>query len=67
MNTDEILSMMEERRKVKNKDPVMHHVIHKYILETFGIPKRAWVSKKCQIIGKYEIRHDIFSIHIKIS
>lgn len=64
--TDEILEMMEERRKVKDKDAGKYRQIHKHIRAEIRRAKENWLSKKCEEMEELDKRHDSFNMHKEI-
>lgn len=59
--TDEILILMEERRKNKSN-------FHKYkeLKSKIKLAKEEWIRKNCEEIEEYERKYDSFNMHKKI-
>ncbi|KAL1446457.1 hypothetical protein WDU94_005636 [Cyamophila willieti] len=64
--TDEILDMIEERRKFKNKDVTRYKQIHKEIRRKVKEAKETWLNEKCNEIEDLERKHDSLNMHKKI-
>lgn len=64
--TEEILDMMEERRKYKNRDITKYREIHGKIKTKIRDAKEKWLSDKCTEIEQYEKRYDYHNMHKKI-
>lgn len=64
--TDKILEMMEERRKLKNKDTDRYKEKHKEIRREIRRAKEEWYTKECIEIENLEQKHDTFALHKKI-
>lgn len=64
--TDGILDLMEERRKVKDKDPGRYRDIQRQIRREIRQAKETWAQEKCLEIEDLERRHDSFNMHRKI-
>lgn len=64
--TDEILKLMQERRKVKNTDASKYRRLHFKIKEEIRMAKEAWAQQKCEEIEKLQNQHDHFRLHQKV-
>lgn len=64
--TDEILQMMNERRKLKTIDPTGYRTIHKEIRKRIKAAKEDWLKEQCEEMERYERQHDSFQLFKKI-
>lgn len=64
--TDEILEMMDERRKLKNADPEAYRQIHGVIKRKIREAKERWMSERCQEIEELDRKHDSFNMYKKV-
>lgn len=63
--TDEILQMMEERRKAKG-DGIRYNSIQRQINQEIRTAKEYWLRQQCEEIELLEKKHDLFNMHKKI-
>ena len=64
--TDEILGLMEERRKTKNTNEIEYRRIHKIIKKKCREERNKWFESKCQHIEKLEADRKIREAHQEI-
>lgn len=65
--TDEILLLMDERRKHKNKiDSNMYKDIQRLIRSKIRIAKNEWLKRECSQIEQLQNQHDDFNLHKKL-
>ena len=64
--TDEILHMMEERRKLKGRNVNEYNKLHKSILRKIKEAKETRLTEKCMEIENLQQKHDDFNMHKKI-
>lgn len=64
--TEEIIDMMDERRKYKNKNGVKYRQIHNIIRTKIREAKERWLSDKCREIEQCEKKYDSYNMHKKI-
>ncbi|CAG9840259.1 unnamed protein product [Diabrotica balteata] len=64
--TEEILNIMDERRKYRGKNETTYKQIHKNIRIKIQQAKETWLSERCQEIEELEQRHDTFNLHKKV-
>lgn len=64
--TDEILDLMDQRRKFKNKDEVMYHTLQRNIRSKIRQAKEEWLTIECKEIETLEAKHDSFNVHKKV-
>ena len=61
--TDEILSMMDDRRPFKNKDRTKYQKINRQIRKEIRKAKEQWLLDRCAEMEEFEEKHDHFNIH----
>lgn len=59
--TEEILLLMNERRKYKHKDYNKYKEIHKKITRLIREAKETWMEKRCQVLEELPRKHDFFN------
>lgn len=65
--TDEILLLMDERRKHKDKaDNNMYKEIQRLIRSKIRIAKNEWLKRECSEIEQLQNQHDNFNLHEKL-
>lgn len=65
--TDEILSLMEERRKSKcQADQNKYKNIQKIIKTKIRIAKNAWLNQECEETEKLQSMHDDLNLHKRL-
>lgn len=65
--TDEILSLMNDRRKYKNRtDESNYKHIQKLIRTKIRLTKNVWLKQECEDIEKLQKLHDDFNLHKKL-
>lgn len=64
--TEEILKIMDERRKFKNKDNDKYKELHDKIRRKVKQAKEDWLNCKCNEIEELEKKHDSFNMYKKI-
>lgn len=62
--TDEILLLMEDRRKAKSDLP-KYRTLYKDIRRKIREAKDVWLSEKCQEIEDIQDKHDRFNLQKK--
>uniref|UniRef100_A0A6P7GR14 Uncharacterized protein LOC114341874 isoform X1 n=1 Tax=Diabrotica virgifera virgifera TaxID=50390 RepID=A0A6P7GR14_DIAVI len=62
---DNILQLMEERRKSKN-DKIMYNTIQRQIRTEIRKSKENWLKSQCEEIESLEQKHDTFNMHKKV-
>lgn len=63
--TDEILKLMEERRRAKN-DASKYKETQRKIRQQIRTAKENWTKTQCEEIETLERKHDLFNMHKKI-
>ena len=63
--TDDILQMMEERRKAKN-NPIEYDQIHREIRRKIREAKEKWMMERCEEIEQLQQAGDLRGIHQKV-
>lgn len=65
--TDEILLLMDERRKHKNEaDDNMYRHIQRLIRSKIRVAKNEWLKRECAEIEQLQNRHDNLNLHKKL-
>ncbi|XP_030751542.1 uncharacterized protein LOC115879046 [Sitophilus oryzae] len=64
--TEEILDLMEERRKHRNKNERTYKKINNKINKEIKEAKEQWLQIQCREIEALEQKHDTFNLHKKI-
>ncbi|XP_030759769.1 uncharacterized protein LOC115885121 [Sitophilus oryzae] len=64
--TDEILLLMDERRKYKNKTDGMYKDIQRLIRTKIRIAKNKWLKRECSELEQLQNQHDNFNLHKKL-
>lgn len=64
--TDEIMNLMEERRRVKSNNTQEYWAIHRNIRKKIREAKAKWMTEKCSEIEDLNKKHDLFNTHKKI-
>ena len=64
--TNEILELMNERRKYKIQDPIRYKILHKEIRRKCREARESWLSDKCKEIEILQKKHDHFNLHKKV-
>lgn len=64
--SEEILDMMEDRRKVKNNDIATYKRIDKEIKNAIRNAKNDWLTERCTEIQILQQKHDSFNLHKKV-
>jgi hypothetical protein len=64
--TKEILELMEEKRKWKNKCNIKHNQLKNLIRNKIRAAKEKFLSNQCKEIELYEKKHDLFRLHKKV-
>ncbi|KAI5754908.1 hypothetical protein M8J77_012531 [Diaphorina citri] len=64
--TDKIMTLLEERRKYKNKNSEKYKLINKQIKKEVKVAKESWISEQCKEIENLQGKHDSFNLHKKI-
>lgn len=64
--TDDILDMMDSRRKVKDRDKSTYRQINKDIRRAIREAKNKWMEERCKEIETLEHQHDSFNLHKKV-
>uniref|UniRef100_A0A6P7GAQ2 Uncharacterized protein LOC114337589 n=1 Tax=Diabrotica virgifera virgifera TaxID=50390 RepID=A0A6P7GAQ2_DIAVI len=64
--TNEILDMMEERRKSKDQDMSLYKRIDKDIKKAIRIAKDTRLREQCAEIQQLQHKHDSFNMHKKV-
>lgn len=63
---NEILDLMEARRKHKNKDTEKYKEIQRTIQKLIRHAKEKWMNERCQELEDLQKKHDQFNIHKKV-
>lgn len=63
---DEILVLMDERRKYKNKDDIKYKNIQKIIRSKIRMAKNEWLKQECTEIEELQKKNDGFNLHKKL-
>lgn len=61
--TEDILKLMEERKKYRNREVERYKQIHQKIKKEIKKAKETWLDKKCDEIEELEKKHDTFNLH----
>lgn len=64
--TQDILNLMEERRKHKNKNQNQYKQIHRTIRKKIKEAKELWLQESCKEIEHLQSIHDDFNLHKKL-
>ncbi|CAH0725201.1 unnamed protein product, partial [Brenthis ino] len=64
--TEEILSLMEQRRSHKGVDDQQYKYIHKLIQTKVLEAEEKWMVDQCIAIEEFEARYDYFNVHRKV-
>lgn len=64
--TDEILKMMEERRKLKDRNVNEYNKLHKNLIWKRKEAKKIWLTGKCVEIETFQQNHDHLNMHKQI-
>lgn len=65
--TDEILLLMDERRKYKNKpDDNTYKDIQRLIRSKIRVAKNDWLKHECSVMEQLQSQHDDFNLHKKL-
>ena len=64
--TQEILDLMEDRRKLKSVNDQGYRETNKVIRRKIREAKEKWLSEKCEEIEDLERKHDSFNVHKKV-
>lgn len=64
--TEEILDLMEERRKFRNTDQTEYRNIDKNIRQKTKLAKENWLNEQCEEIEQLNRQHDLFNLHKKV-
>lgn len=64
--TDEILNLMDQRRRYKNQDEIRYNNLNKEIRRKIRDAKSLWIEGKCNEIEELERKHDSFNLHKKV-
>lgn len=64
--TQEILKLMEERRKYKNNDHETYTRIHRVIRKKIKQAKETWLQESCKEIEHLQSIHDDYNLHKKL-
>ncbi|CAH0727227.1 unnamed protein product, partial [Brenthis ino] len=64
--TEEILSLMEQRRTHKGVDDQQYKYIHKLIQTKVLEAEEKWMVDQCIAIEEFEARYDYFNVHRKV-
>lgn len=64
--TEEILDMMEDRRRVKSRDTAIYKKIDKDIKQAIRNAKNDWMRERCAEIQLLQQKHDSFNLHKKV-
>ena len=64
--TDEILELMNERRKYKTTDHIQYKTLNKDIRRKCREAREMWMSDKCKEIEILQEKHDSFNLHKKV-
>ncbi|XP_060519890.1 uncharacterized protein LOC132698058 [Cylas formicarius] len=64
--TEEILRLMDERRKHKNVNPDQYSLLNSRIRSEIRKAKRKWLEQECQEIERLQQIHDTHSEHKKL-
>ena len=65
--TNEILKMMEERKKVKHRDPVQYKALNMHIHEACRTAKEEWFKDQCEESESSERQFRLREMHNKVS
>lgn len=63
--TDEILYMMDERRRYKGTNIEKYREIQRNIRKEIRVAKEKWLEEQCKEIEELERKHDHFNMHRK--
>lgn len=64
--TQEILTLMEQRRKYKNRNTELYNQTHRLIKVKIKEAKEKWLQNCCEEIEELQRKHDDFNLHKKI-
>ncbi|VEN57771.1 unnamed protein product [Callosobruchus maculatus] len=64
--TDEILQLMEERRRHKNKNSRKYREVNREIQRKVRRAKEQWMNERCEEVELLEERNDHFAVHKKV-
>ncbi|XP_055384420.1 uncharacterized protein LOC129614059 [Condylostylus longicornis] len=64
--TEEIIELMNERRKYRNIDPVKYKQLNGTIQRKIRWAKTEWLNQQCQEIERLQQVHDDFNLHKKL-
>ena len=64
--TDEILDLMDERRRYKNKDHTKYRQLQQKIRKAICRAKEGWMAERCSEMEELQRKHDNFGLHKKI-
>ncbi|KAJ7317081.1 hypothetical protein JRQ81_003243 [Phrynocephalus forsythii] len=64
--TDEILDLIDHRREMQNRDPLIYKQLQKEIQRNIRMAKEEKLSKECIKIDKLDANHESFIMHKKI-
>jgi exonuclease III len=65
--TDEILSLMDERRICKNQaDPRRYNELQRKIRAKIRTAKNMWLQQECEEMERLQTLHDYFNLHKKL-
>lgn len=64
--TDNILRLMEERRKYKTRDNNRYKQLNREITNECRKAKEEWLEERCSEIEELQKKHDLFNLHKKI-
>lgn len=64
--TEEILTLMDERRRCKNRDNIKYREIQTTIKQKIRLAKEKWMAERCTEIEELEKKYDSFNLHKKV-
>lgn len=64
--TNDILDLMEERRRYKNRNDTKYKELHRELRKKIRQTKAEWFSKECTEIEMYDKNYDMFHLHKKV-
>lgn len=64
--TDEILKMMEKRRKLKDRNVNEYNKLHKNLIRKIKEAKKIWLTGRCVECETLQQNHDHFNMHKQI-
>lgn len=64
--TNEILKLINNRERYRNKNKYKHNQIHKAVMRKIKEAKETWLQEKCLVIETLNRKHDTFQLQKKI-